>query len=184
MTKKPSKSPNTSNDEAPAAPQSAAEPAASAANESAQQTQPEKTEEQRLLEQLQRLQAEFDNYRKRSEADVASASERGREGAIKELLPVIDSLMLARSHAASGTPNVEELAKGLTLIHNQLNTLLEAWNVTTVPETGTADPRFHEVYLTETLQDKPAGTILQVLQPGYVRNGVVLRTAKVKAARN
>jgi molecular chaperone GrpE len=181
MSKKHSKSPHNAPPEAQKTPP-AADQAPTEHEETLAPTQP--SEEQRLLEQLQRLQAEFDNFRKRSDADAASAMERGREGAIKELLPVIDSLMLARSHAASAAPNVEELAKGLTLIHNQLDSLLEAWNVKTVPETGTVDPRFHEVYLTETLPDTPAGTITQVLQPGYVRNGVVLRTAKVKAARN
>ena len=142
------------------------------------------------------LQAEFNNYRRRADADVATALERGREKAIRELLPVLDSFALAKAHAKAPAPAAEnphkaaavteesELSKGFTLIYSQLHKLLDEWQVSEIPGTGLVDTRLHEVYITETLPNKPAGTILQVLQPGYVRNGTVLRTAKVKAARN
>ncbi len=142
---------------------------------------------QELTEQLQRLQAEFANYRKRTEADAALAAEKGQEKFLRDLLSVADSVMLALKHdVASEKPAKAEadLRVGLNLIKDQFNQLLERFGVETVDCTGTVDPRLHEVYLTETTKDAPNGAILEVLQQGYQRRGSVLRTAKVKAARN
>ena len=146
---------------------------------SKQNADPNKIRENELVGQVQRLQAEFDNYRKRVTADMKFAAEKGQEKLVKDLLPIVDSVDLALKHY--GTES-SELAKGLALIHSQLMTTLENWGVTQIPCEGNVNPQFHEVYLTETA-GAPQNTILDVLQPGYQRHGTVLRTAKVKAAR-
>jgi molecular chaperone GrpE len=135
-----------------------------------------------LTNQLQRLQAEFDNYRKRVEQEATDAKERGKVEAVKELLPVIDALELALTHA--NTPEGKDaLAQGVATIHSQLKQILERLGVHAIATEGMVDPRHHEVYLTETSDKHPANSIIQTLQKGYTRNGTILRTAKVKAAR-
>ena len=137
---------------------------------------------QELTSQLQRIQAEFDNYRRRIAAETMSATERGKIDVIKELLPAIDALELAIVH--SKTPEGKNaLSQGVTTIHNQLKQILERLGVQEIPQTGLIDPRHHEVYLTETTDKHPANSVIQTLQKGYIRNGTILRTAKVKAAR-
>lgn len=137
---------------------------------------------QELTQQLQRLQAEFDNYRKRVNAEATDAKERGKVDVIKELLPVIDALELAVAHAK--TPEGKDaLVHGVATIHNQLKQILERLHIHEIPQSGLVDPRHHEVYLTETTDKHPANSVIQTLQKGYIRNGTILRTAKVKAAR-
>jgi molecular chaperone GrpE len=138
---------------------------------------------QELIGQLQRLQAEFENYRKRVDAQSQDAAAKGQEKLIKELLPAIDSLELAIKHyGANHKQHESDLLKGIELVYSQLKSTLENLGVHRAKADGLVDPRLHEVYLTET-SDAPSNTILEVLQHGYVRHGTVLRTAKVKAAR-
>lgn len=147
---------------------------------------PLQTREQELTSQLQRLQAEFENYRKRVDAEGQQAGQKGQEKLLKDLLTVVDSLDLALKHNTALTetnPAFTELRQAMLLIHNQLSQFLEQHAVERIPTTGVVDPRLHEVYTTETA-DAPAGTILETFQSGFRRNGTVLRTAKVKAARN
>lgn len=144
-----------------------------------------------LTNQLQRLQAEFDNYRKRGEAEAKRISERHVEAILRELLPIIDGTELCIQHYGPKQDKEEkqenaksdELLTGITLIHKQLEHVLEHWGVTRIPAEGQVDPKLHEVYLTETTNAHTPGSIITVLQQGYTRNGTVLRTAKIKAAR-
>ena len=149
-----------------------------------QETAPEPSaQNQELIEQLQRLQAEFENYRKRIESQNQDAAAKGQEKLIKEILPIVDSLELAIKHySANHKEHESDLLKGIELIYSQLKATLENLGVQRINTEGTVDPRLHEVYLTETADAQP-NTILETLQHGYVRHGTVLRTAKVKAAR-
>jgi len=148
----------------------------------AEQAQPElkeTDEKQELVDQLQRLQAEFENYRKRVDFEIMQAKDRGEEAVIKELFPVIDSFELAIKHHSECE---DELLKGVELIYSQLLSQLERLGVHRIPAEGIVDPRLHEVYIAEQ-SEQPEHTIIEVLQQGYTRNGTVLRTAKVRAAR-
>ena len=160
------------------------EPATSKEQEPVEPTeQPEiKDPVQELTQQLQRLQAEFDNYRKRVNAEAVDVKERGKIDVIKELLPALDALELAIAHAKS-PEGKDALIQGIATIHSQLKQILERLGVHEIPEHGLVDPRHHEVYLTETTDKHPANSVIQTLQKGYIRNGTILRTAKVKAAR-
>lgn len=151
--------------------------------EKAAQEQPQEqspTKEQELVSQLQRLQAEFDNYRKRVEAESQRAAEKGQEKLIKDVLAIVDSMELALKH---NTEKENELTKGLELIYSQFLSALESWGVHRIQSEGPVDPRLHEVYITDTSDTVQPNHILETLQHGYTRSGVVLRTAKVKAAR-
>jgi molecular chaperone GrpE len=152
--------------------------------EAPKEEQPQQpTRQQELTDQLQRLQAEFANYRKRIEAEQQYAAERGQEKIVKEVLSIVDSMELAIKHHTNDNKQTQELLKGLELIYSQLLSALENWGVERIPADGLLDPRLHEVYITETRDDVPSNTILETLQHGYMRHGTVLRTAKVKAAR-
>lgn len=136
-------------------------------------------EKQELIDTLKRLQAEFENYRKRADAECRSSQSRGENAVIIELLPVIDSFEQALKHSDGKS----ELHTGVQHIYTQLLSQLERLGIHRIQETGIVDPKLHEVYLVAQ-NSGPEGTIIETLQHGYVREGTVLRTAKVKAARN
>ncbi len=145
-------------------------------------TNPEKedaNESEELINQLQRLQAEFDNYRKRTEQELTLARNKAGDSLIKGILPVVDNLQLAIKHADAGK---EELLKGVLLVQEQLLTALQEQDVTPIPTEGRFNPELHEAMLTVD-SNKPSGEIVDVLQRGYTRNGRPLRAAKVSVSK-
>src|SRR4029078_5049134 len=99
------------------------------ANEEARIVEPEEqTEEQaeNYLELAQRIQADFENYRKRAAREAAAAGERARGGLARELLPVVDSLERALGSAAETETH---LAEGVALVHSELVAVLERHGV-------------------------------------------------------
>ncbi|MBR9693272.1 nucleotide exchange factor GrpE [Candidatus Woesearchaeota archaeon] len=137
---------------------------------------PEKEQED-LLAQLQRLQAEFDNYKRRSEKDRENAQKYACGDVIASLLPIIDNYELALSNAKQK----DSFYQGMELIYAQLKELLSYHGVTEINTKGIFDPAKHESMLAEDGKEK--GMILEVLQKGYEQEGRVLRTAKVKVTR-
>jgi molecular chaperone GrpE len=158
------------------------------AAESGQAEQPV-TEEQKkdpkdlLIEELtdilKRVQADFENYKKRVEKEKKQFMEFANKELLNELLPVLDSFHLALAHAC----NPVEFAKGMELVYSQLFSIIESSGVKKIEALGKKfDPYLHEVLLQEE-SDKEEGTIIEELQPGYIMHDVVLRHAKVKIAK-
>lgn len=128
-----------------------------------------------VTERLQRLQADFDNFRRRSQEQTAQAAARGKEEMLNALLPVLDNLDQAMKH-------VED--QGLKLIGRQLAETLEQQGVTLVePGAGDAfDAARHEAIAEEAADGIEAGNVVKVFQRGFVVGGRVMRPARVVVA--
>jgi molecular chaperone GrpE len=149
------------------------------------QEKPREEGRQELVETLQRLQAEFENYKKRVEKENAEYCLLANGQLIRELLPVLDNFELALGHVKPEEKQDGGLSKGMELIYAQLVSILEANGVTPIqPAEGERfDPYCHEAMLTEQKEGVERNTILEVLQRGYMLRGRVLRTAKVKVTK-
>lgn len=123
------------------------------------------------LDRLQRLQAEFDNYKKRTAKEHTQAGERAAARLADALLPVMDSCDAALLHGVSG---VEPVFAGLLGV-------LEKEGLERIdPLDAPFDPELHEAVLHEHADDAAEPTVVEVLRPGYVWNGQVIRAAMVK----
>lgn len=132
--------------------------------------------EEELTNDLKRLQAEFENYRKRIERDRELEKTQAKKEIILKLLGVLDNFELALKAGQTG-----EFAKGIELIYAQLLSALESEGLKVIP-TKKFDPQYHEALLMEE-NEKENGTILEVLQKGYTLKGIVIRHAKVKLSK-
>jgi molecular chaperone GrpE len=138
-----------------------------------------RNENEELIDTLQRLQADFDNYRKRAARDQESLVARAGERIVKELLPVLDDL--ERALEAVESHEEAELEDGVKLVHRQLEQLLEKEGLALVETDGPFDPHVHEALLTQP-SDADAGSVIEVLQKGYRLGDRVLRPARVVVA--
>jgi molecular chaperone GrpE len=141
-----------------------------------------RSERDNLLDRLARLQAEFDNSRKRAAKENADYREYAVADAARALLPVVDSF-----ERALKTPEVkpEDLRKGMELIRKQLEDALQRMNVQRVPAEGQPfDPRVHEAIEMVESNDVPDHHVLEELQPGYRMKDRLLRPAMVRVAKN
>jgi molecular chaperone GrpE len=127
------------------------------------------------LNDLQRVAAEFENYRKRVARDQQSLAARAHERLVKELLPVLDDLERALQACDSERESVEE---GVKLVHRELEEALAKEGLSEIETNGRFDPHVHEALLSQP-SDKEEGAILDVLQKGYRLGDRVLRPARV-----
>jgi molecular chaperone GrpE len=136
-------------------------------------------EAQAHLNDLKRLAAEFENYRKRVAREQESLSARAAERLVKELLPIVDdlerALVAAEEHAEA------QLEDGVRLVHRQLAAALEREGLTEISTEGKFDPHVHEALLSQQ-SDADEGTVIEVLQKGYSLGDRVLRPARVVIA--
>jgi molecular chaperone GrpE len=173
---------------------------------SAEQTELEalRNENEELIDTLQRLQADFDNYRKRAARDQESLVARAGERIVKELLPVLDDLERVleaaqrpeapvrdsgpgegvrgnRVEVPPGNEALSKLEEGVQLVHRQLEQLLEREGLAPVATDGKFDPHVHEALLTQPSAAEE-GSVIEVLQKGYRLGDRVLRPARVVVA--
>ncbi len=158
---------------------SASAPAPEAAPED--QVQKLTAEKQDLTNTLVRLQADFDNYRKRTEKERDQARHRGVENLIEQLLPVLDGF--DRALAAHDDPAYEDYRKGFELIRKQLWDLLAKQGVHRIESVGKEfDPNVHHAVEHVPTNDYPDGAVIDEFQPGYMFHDRVLRPAMVRVA--
>jgi len=135
----------------------------------------EKREEQH--QQYLRLQADFDNYRKRSRIDQENAVKFGTEKLLKELLPVLDNLERALAAADEASP----LKAGVEMTCRQFLDVLSANGVTRIEALGADfDPNLHQAVMQEDLGEENKGKVTMVVQQGYMLSGRLLRAAMVQ----
>lgn len=135
-----------------------------------------------LTDQLLRLRAEFDNYRRRVSREREEDRARLVAGLVTDLLPVLDALEGAVS-AGAGDAAVARYQQGVKQILAQFRSVLEDEGIAEVPGAGTPfDPELHEAVETVDAPDASPGTILEVLQKGYRLGGRLLRAARVRVA--
>jgi molecular chaperone GrpE len=123
----------------------------------------------------QRVQADFENYRKRVARETAAAGERARSGLVRELLPIVDNLERALASAEEGE---QHLAEGVRLVHSELIAVLERNGVQQFDPSGEKfDPAEHEAL---SMRDEgESGLVVDVVEKGYRSNGTILRPARV-----
>ena len=131
-----------------------------------------------LTELAKRLQADFENYRKMVEKRNAEAKAASNKELIRKILPVLDSMELAVKNGSDR----EKLLKGIELIYAQLYSVLEEEGLQRVDCLNKKfDPYTQEVLLVEPAQNpEEDGLVVEELQKGYLLNGALLRTSKVK----
>jgi molecular chaperone GrpE len=133
------------------------------------------------LDDLRRLAAEFDNYKKRVARDQQALSARATERLVKELLPIVDDLeraLAADTRAGSAEAQLEE---GVRLVHRQLASALEREGLAEIETEGKFDPHVHEALLSQP-SEADEGSVIEVLQKGYRLGDRVLRPARVVVA--
>ena len=133
------------------------------------------------LDNLQRLKAEFDNYRKRAARDQESLVARAHERLVKELLPVLDDL--ERALEAAADHEEAKLEEGVRLVHRELVEALAREGLVEVETEGQFDPHVHEALLSQP-SDRDDGAVLEVLQKGYRLGDRVLRPARVVVSQS
>jgi molecular chaperone GrpE len=139
------------------------------------------TELEELRQTLIRHQADFSNYRKRSEKENKEAYQRATARVIEGLIPVVDGFEHAL--AAHREAEYESYRKGFELIYKQLLDNLGRLGVERIDPVGKPfDPHLHQAMDREETTEHADGTILEVFQPGYVYHGRVLRPAMVRVA--
>jgi molecular chaperone GrpE len=140
-----------------------------------------KGERDQLLERLARLQAEFENARKRETRERADFRDFAVSGAVEQFLPVLDNFHLA----LGSTGSVEQLRTGIELIVKQMEEVLRTLNVQPVETVGTRfDPRFHEALESVDRTDLPDHQVLEEVRRGYRIRDRLLRPALVRIVNN
>ena len=133
-----------------------------------------------LLDRLARLQAEFDNARKRAAREQSEFREYAVADAVKALLPILDSFDRALATHAG-----EESFRGIELINRQFHDALAKLGVRPIPAAGEPfDPHLHQAVEMVDTTDAPDHTVLEELQRGYKLKDRLLRPAMVRVARN
>jgi len=140
-----------------------------------------RAERDALLDRLARMQAEFDNARKRAAKEQQEYRDYALVDAVKTLIPVLDSF----DRALRASPEKSEFHVGVELIHKQLQDALAKIGVRQISAKGEQfDPRFHEAIEMVDTEDARDHQVLEELQPGYKLKDRLLRPAMVKVARN
>jgi len=136
-------------------------------------------ERDELFDRLQRLAAEFDNFRKRNARENASLTERANERLVKELIPILDDL--GRALEAATEQQEAKLEEGVRLVHRSLADLLTKEGLAEIGTDGKFDPHVHEALLSQP-SDAEEGSVIEVVQKGYKLGDKVIRPARVVVA--
>ena len=138
-------------------------------------------ERDQLLDRLARLQAEFDNARKREARERVEFRDFAVSGAVEQFLPVLDNFKLALQAQGSA----DQLRSGVELILKQMDEALKTLGVTPVETVGTQfDPRVHEALGSIETTEVPDHEVVEEIRRGYRIKEKLLRPALVKIAQN
>ena len=135
------------------------------------------------LDDLQRLKAEFENYRKRVMREQTELVERSSAALLAHLLGVLDNFDLAVA-AAEETKDFDKMLKGVELVYGELKEVLGANGLETIDAKNKPfDPNLHEAAIEVGGAEDGELVVAEVLRPGYLLKGRVLRPAMVKVTR-
>jgi molecular chaperone GrpE len=140
------------------------------------------TEQKRdeYLELAKRTQADFENYRKRMNAEVQAAAARGKAEVAREVIEAVDNLERALEAAAQGT---DELAGGVEMVLNGLRETLTRNGVEAIDPRGERfDPQWHEALSTQVVEGAEPGVVVETMQKGYRLGEQLVRPARVVVA--
>ncbi len=138
-----------------------------------------KKEKDEAIALAQRLQADFDNYRKRNATLKADSYQEGMRDCVKALIPSLDNLDLAVLNMETVDPCYLD---GVKLVQRTLLDALAKLGLQEISAEGVFDPNLHNAVLQEPSEGKQSGEILEVFQKGFEMNGRILRHSMVKVA--
>ncbi len=142
-----------------------------------------KTELAAKNDRLLRLQADFDNFRKRAAKDKSELGASIEQNFLTDLLPVVDNFMRALEH--SEISDAETLRKGITMIWNELVKALNKHGLEAIDtENQKFDPHYHQSVSNVKDETKEDGMIAAELQRGYMAHGKVIRASMVQVVNN
>lgn len=135
-----------------------------------------------LTNDIKRLQADFDNFKKRTEKEWTERSRFANKKLVSDLLPLLDSFDKALEDAKDNG-SLDSIRQGLKGLHKQLLQILQREGLKEIDTKGRFDPFMHEALMSEEKEDVEDGKILEVFQKGYAVDGKALRPARVKVAK-
>ena len=135
-----------------------------------------------MTDKYRRSVAEFANYRKRQERDQEQQSRRVTIEVVRQLLPVIDDLILARKNVPADYQGADWV-QGVLLIERKMEALLAGFGVVIIEAEGKPfDPNFHEALAQGPSDEYPEGIVIEDLQRGYLLGDQVVRPARVRVS--
>jgi len=142
-----------------------------------------RAEAETYLDDLRRLQADFDNYRKRTLREQTARTASASQALVARLLPVLDNFELAVS-AAEQSRDFDRMLKGVEMVLGALREVLEGEGLVKIEAEGKPfDPERHEAVIAVEQEDTAPGTVVGIVRTGYELGGKVLRPAMVKVAK-
>lgn len=135
---------------------------------------------QEYLQQMQRLQAEFDNFRKREEKLKLQLKETVVQNVMKDFLPVVDNFERALSSLGSNGVTLDSFAEGIKMVFQQMEGFLTRLEITRIEALGKPfNPHIHEAVAKNPSEEHAEDSVMQVLQNGWSMKDTVLRPAMV-----
>jgi molecular chaperone GrpE len=135
-------------------------------------------------EQLLRMAADLENYKKRAVREKQEAIKFANEALFEKLIPVLDNFEMALAAASAANTTVESLRSGVQMIAQQLKSAMSDAGLQEIDATGQAfDPNFHEALSQQESQDVPEGNVLQQMRKGYRLRERLIRPASVIVAK-
>ena len=142
-----------------------------------------RAEAEGYLDDLRRLQADFDNYRKRTLREQTARAASASQALVTRLLPVLDNFELAVS-AAEQSRDFDRMLKGVEMVFGELREVLEGEGLVKIEAEGKPfDPERHEAVIAVEQEDIEPGMVVDTVRTGYELRGKVLRPAMVKVAK-
>jgi molecular chaperone GrpE len=142
-----------------------------------------RAEAESYLDDLRRLQADFDNYRKRTLREQTARAASASQALVARLLPVLDNFELAVSHAEQSR-DFDRMLKGVEMVFGELREVLQSEGLVKIEAEGKPfDPERHEAVVAVEQEGAEPGTVVDVVRTGYELRGKVLRPAMVKVAK-
>jgi molecular chaperone GrpE len=142
-----------------------------------------RAEAESYLDDLRRLQADFDNYRKRTLREQTARAASASQALVTRLLPVLDNFELAVS-AAEQSRDFDRMLKGVEMVFGELREVLQGEGLVEIEAEGKPfDPERHEAVIAVEQEDAEPGMVVDIVRTGYELRGKVLRPAMVKVAK-
>jgi len=136
------------------------------------------------LDHLQRLQAEFDNYKKRVDREKAELIEYASAELVSELIDIMENLERGVA-SAKGSDDIDSIVKGMEMVSTQLKDILGSRGLKPIEAVGKKfDPHYHEAMMMTPTDEYPYNTVIEEFQQGYTIKDKVIRYSKVRVSVN
>ena len=136
------------------------------------------------LDHLQRLQAEFDNYKKRVDREKAELIEYASAELVSELIDIMENLERGVA-SAKGSDDIDSIVKGMEMVSTQLKDILGSRGLKPIEAVGKKfDPHYHEAMMMTPTDEYPYNTVIEEFQQGYMIKDKVIRYSRVRVSVN